>query len=548
MSAFSEQQQQQLQQWLSALVDDTLSDKEHEQLAALLRHSSEARVIYVDYMHQHATLAWEHVDVSPTASESSQSEETVPAPVASSPGQFARNLTRALIDNPRSTSLISASVAIGLLLVVLSFMVPSAYQAYMQQSGSDAQESKVVVAEVTGTHEAVWAKGQLGVEPGTSLRAGHQLNLVEGMAEMTFSSGATIVLQAPAVFEVLNSQVPDGDGGRWWGAIGRLKRGTLTADMSGVPPKLGIETPWGGVLHVGTEYGVSIDEKQFTDIEVMSGVVELHSHAQSKDESLIARVTTGEITRVARDGSLGTRQELALSPFVRPQEFQQITLAQHVVASWRFDDPKQIGFDESGKTSPLRLVGDAQYSNEGRYGGALLLDGDGDYLEPGGTLRGLPIGNSPYTLAAWIKPTQTGERGIIGWGAYGKVGRANALRLDGQNGFLHYWWTNDLRVDGKVVTNVGVDFSDGKWVHVAVTWDRRVRSLYVNGRLIAQDEPAAPNVTNDNFAIGRTSSVWDECFAGLIDDVVVLNTALDASRLKIVMSGAFADSNPHAPE
>ena len=322
MSAFSEQQQ--LQQWLSALVDNALSDEDHEQLAALLRHSSEARVIYVDYMHQHATLAWEHIDVSPTASESSQSEETVPTPVASSPRQFARNLTRALIDNPRSTSLISASVAIGLLLVVLSFMVPSAYQAYMQQSGSDVQEAKVVVAEVTGTYEAIWAKGQLGVEPGTSLRAGHQLNLVEGMAEMTFRNGATIVLQGPAVFEVLNSQVPGGDGGRWWGAIGRLKRGTLTADMSGVPPKLGIETPWGGVLHVGTEYGVSIDEKQFTNIEVISGVVELHSHAQSKDESLIARLSTGEIIRVARDGSLAPPQELAVTPFVRPQEFLHV--------------------------------------------------------------------------------------------------------------------------------------------------------------------------------------------------------------------------------
>jgi len=80
---------------------------------------------------------------------------------------------------------------------------------------------------------------------------------------------------------------------------------------------------------------------------------------------------------------------------------------------------------------------------------------------------GFPVGNSDYTIAAWIRPTATGDRGIIGWGNYGTTRQVNALRLISSNGFRHYWWGADLDAYA-----TGVNSADGTWRHVVVTYNR----------------------------------------------------------------------------
>jgi hypothetical protein len=61
----------------------------------------------------------------------------------------------------------------------------------------------------------------------------------------------------------------------------------------------------------------------------------------------------------------------------------------------------------------------------------------------------VPLGNSPYTIEAWMYPETSGALGIIGWGPYGTAQQVNALRLNG-SAVENYWWAADLILSARI--------------------------------------------------------------------------------------------------
>jgi len=133
-----------------------------------------------------------------------------------------------------------------------------------------------------------------------------------------------------------------------------------------------------------------------------------------------------------------------------------------------------------------------------------------------------PLGNSNYTIEAWIKPNSIANNGIIGWGTYSSSNAVNAFRL-GTGGYLiNYWWGNDI------TANIG-DIS-GNWHHVAATFDGTTRRLFLDGNEVASDTPVGHNVTNNaNLTIGVTNG--NEYFNGEIDEVRFWNYARTESEI-----------------
>ena len=70
---------------------------------------------------------------------------------------------------------------------------------------------------------------------------------------------------------------------------------------------------------------------------------------------------------------------------------------------------------------------------------SLDFDGAGDYVGVSNPVE-IPDGFDAYTMAAWIKPSNMGTRGIVGWGTWGSSNTCNALRLMGNTSIRHYWW------------------------------------------------------------------------------------------------------------
>ena len=155
------------------------------------------------------------------------------------------------------------------------------------------------------------------------------------------------------------------------------------------------------------------------------------------------------------------------------------------------------------------------FSGKPSYGGAPQADA----YEKNHT--NIPLGNESYTIAAWIKPKEMGNLGIVGWGNSGNTNQVNALTLK-PNGIRHYWWSNDLDAPVGDLTNV--------WHYIVATFDGTTRKIFLDGKEVARDQPSGHNVTqNNNLTIGRTSS--REYFKGQIAEVSIWNVALSAEQI-----------------
>ncbi len=123
-----------------------------------------------------------------------------------------------------------------------------------------------------------------------------------------------------------------------------------------------------------------------------------------------------------------------------------------------------------------------------------------------------PVGNSSYTIEAWVRPSIMGTYGIIGWGNYGGSNQANALRLSA-NGIVNYWGT------GSQISAVTGDIT-AKWHHIAASYDGANRFLYLDGALVASNSASGLSVsTASNLTLAKTG--FNEYFWGSMDDVRV---------------------------
>jgi hypothetical protein len=230
-----------------------------------------------------------------------------------------------------------------------------------------------------------------------------------------------------------------------------------------------------------------------------------------------------------------------------------------LVGLYRFEDANNPGKDSSLAGNDLTAFGGWAVDPNGQYGQGLAFNGvdavlgidDGTGNPDDDALpNGFPLNHNSYTLAAWVNTgllVNDGTRsqlGIIGWGAYGAGSRCIALRLknDGNptgTGVRHYWWGNDLDVNG-------INLSDFTYHHVAATFDSSTnsRQIYVDGVVMASDTPAKHHGRTGDFRVGRT--VPNEFFEGTLDDVAVFNESLAPDRILKIMGGDFSDYGvPH---
>ena len=157
----------------------------------------------------------------------------------------------------------------------------------------------------------------------------------------------------------------------------------------------------------------------------------------------------------------------------------------------------------------------------------ITLNGAGEHVKVPSAR--VPTGNSSFTVEAWIRPTQMGAFGILGWGNYGAQNQVNALRLT-PNGLMHYGWGNDLAAPTAALT-------DG-WHHVAASYDAvtGTRRLYLDGVKLLESQATAPlavpaSVTN--FTLGVTNTA--EYFPGSLGEVRVWSLSRSPAQIGSAM-------------
>ncbi len=194
-----------------------------------------------------------------------------------------------------------------------------------------------------------------------------------------------------------------------------------------------------------------------------------------------------------------------------------------LVGWWKLDETTGSTAADAGPHGIVGvLVGDPEWT-QGRSGGALELDGQGDYVDLGQDAAFDIAGR--ITVCAWIKVNafDADWQTIIAKGD-------TAWRLSrGEGNNLHFactglwpeWVHGATRVD------------DGQWHHVAGLYDSTELRLYVDGKLDASARTSGHiNVNTHSVYIGENAEEPGREWNGVIDDVRIYNYALSEAQIR----------------
>jgi hypothetical protein len=450
---------------------------------------------------------------------------------------------------------------------------PSSYTPSLLASRPSSESG--IVGHTTGAVDCVWERaGDSGqgskaanqkssiINHKSLLHLGDRLALRSGLLELTYNTGAKVVLQGPVTYEV--ESVSGG-----FLSIGkltaRLEKSEVRGPRSGsanhpsedIHQNFFVRTPTATVTDLGTEFGVEVSADQTANVCVFEGTVEVERIGNStrgsdskNDPSVKRRLVAGEGLRLAVSADPKPLPAADIgAQFVRKLPAGHAAagsdpLEQGLVGYWSFDDASNLGKNLTGGGN-LTAHKTASQDPAGLIGGALRVRGDARiasllFADGQGVPKGIPAGDASYSLSAWcrvgtIPPKATFD--IVGWGA-AKDGCANALILYGmpqdQCMVRNFWWDNDIPAF------VAMASATGSWHHVAATYNHRGRMqyLYLDGvRNSLRAVEQRPNISASGFAVGHRHKGLEptsptEWVDGLLDEVGVWNREL--SELEIV--------------
>lgn len=512
-----------LSELCSAVVDGTLTEAQRERLQAWLRRSEAARRFYVRALGLSASLyhyaAEMHADLP------------VREPVRSERFGIAWGWWLGALAT-------AACVAFGLWLAARSAPQP----ALTRRPGEE------FVARLSGLKDIRWQEAARAPQPGDWLRRGQRLALAAGFAEITFDSGAQVVMEGPAVVELVSP----------WEAA--LQKGVIKVQ---VPPEaLGfrVTSDVVEVMDLGTEFSVIADAAGHADVLVLKGEVEATPVGGAEEESVLLR--ENEARRFARSGISSVEdsaekfarltQSVPLERFDPPARYIR----------WSFDEPEgdavadAYGPPRAAFTAHLQSAPTdaAALRTEGVFSRALKFDGQ---LYAKAAYPGLS-GKWPRTVMFWVNiPTdaqlssayamvawwaenpQFGSRPVhIGWNRNPAEGPVGVLRTDYLGGYA--LGATPLR--------------DGRWHHIAVVFvpdpdGRRPVEVkqYVDGRLEGEGRPSPPGsqfATEPNRTVADL--LWLGCrlgdngprqdrFRGQMDELCIADRALSPRQIVQIM-------------
>jgi hypothetical protein len=205
-----------------------------------------------------------------------------------------------------------------------------------------------------------------------------------------------------------------------------------------------------------------------------------------------------------------------------------------LVSHWKLDDGAGLAATDSVGGNDGKLQGDATWA-EGFLGGAVLLDGNGDFVDCGNK-EAFNITDA-VTLAAWVQAR--GDFTYPDWSGIIMRGGVNidtfALYYNGptkQLGFKTTGTTPNWFATGADTTTA---MFDGDWHHVATTYDGKLKVVYLDGVAVGNIAATGKIETSTGrllLGAGRDTSPPTLFLAGRIDDARLYNRGLSATDVK----------------
>jgi hypothetical protein len=400
------------------VCEGTISEQEARKLEALLRADRDALTFYVDLLKINSEIQW-LVSVRPHSTLDSDAHMPTPerAPIVAFLGDWVRFFNQ---HSPLSYVL--------LFMIVCATLVGIPYLSTHTGDAGNASDETMIAARITCQQDCQWSITIPAPAADEPLRIGQQLRLDSGLVQLTYSNGATVLLQGPADYKIdsLNS--------------GCLASGKLTARCDAEQShQFAILTPGARFVDLGTEFGVMIDDKGRSAVAVFAGKVNAEARlADGKWDTPVA-LSAGEavICEEAKFAVMDAQRDSF--PFMTPPPppppespcqrwlafSQELRNREDLLAYYDFQqDPTKTRRLPNRSASGAALDGTVQNAKwaEGRFAGKNALEFK---INDSGVSVDLPRDElSEVTLVAWVNVTDllkneySNQSGIVmsdGW-------------------------------------------------------------------------------------------------------------------------------------
>jgi hypothetical protein len=356
--------------------------------------------------------------------------------------------------------------------------------------------------------------------------------LKSGTVHLRFASGADLLFEGPASFEIQDA------------LHARLISGRLRAIVPPSAQGFTVSTTAAAYEDVGTEFGLSQDARTGEGVlHVFDGQVNVRP--PDATGPVLKSVYSGESIG-ARAGQFWEFGEADVGPFPAPRDIGHVRWASQRAA--RQEDAALIGwfpFEPAGDTSVLPNAVRGQGVPDGRVMGArwatgrwplkhaLWFDGETDFVE-----LDIPGAFTELTVAAWIKVDRYEHE------------HSAILNSDGEEpGGFHFQLSRLGFPRGGVLGLkrteprwAGNPIPLGKWVHVTsvLSLPQKRHYIAVNGRPVMESQlngPAAVAIQPGRCRLGqwwspkKSPQGASRCLRGAMDELAIWNRALSESEV-----------------
>jgi hypothetical protein len=192
------------------------------------------------------------------------------------------------------------------------------------------------------------------------------------------------------------------------------------------------------------------------------------------------------------------------------------------VGFWSFDEGSGTTAHDSSANNNDGMVNGATWVT-GVNGQALSFNGLNNYVSKTAPM-GIPTGNAPITVSAWVKVNDVNTRQIfVMYGTYAS-NQAIILEISSSNLRFHFW------DQGLVQASTPTIITD-TWFYVVGVYDGVKNHLYVNGIEQGSAPYSSANLGNSKLFIGDYTPSGLPT-SGIIDEVCIYNRALSASEIQ----------------
>ena len=271
-------------------LDDTITKDEVERLQAIIKRDSKARLYYRSFLAMYSDLTVligskqdqkQSNDLYASLFELAEQESLAPELVIEKPRQNDMTYDPAsdvkAVKFSKFYNIYNVIVSTAAVLMVLFIAYTNIFPA----------KPSVPTVTVINLSNAQWAQGSATFENGDRINTySETFSLEKGVVELLYDYGASVIIEAPASFQVDSDRILHLEKGRSYTCVNTNCTGFT------------IETPCSTFVDIGTEFGVDVNSIGDSQLHVFKGEVILNTNTRSKSDFLTKRFYAGQAAEV----------------------------------------------------------------------------------------------------------------------------------------------------------------------------------------------------------------------------------------------------------